>query len=117
MRARPESYVIEDRARDYFVGARYGEGRKRSRSSDESGQNAFRGVATVNDSKEFRRLRLGKFRRPSRFALMIDARDGVRAVARMSLRRVYIATARGAPAWYPCLKNRAGADDAKPVAI
>src|ERR1019366_607741 len=43
MRARRESYIVEDRACDYFFRARHGEGRERSSGSDESGQDALPG--------------------------------------------------------------------------
>jgi hypothetical protein len=105
MRARREGYAIEDRARDYFFRTRDGECRKRSGGPDKSGQDAFRGAATLHDSEEFRRLCLGEFRRPSRFALMIDAHDEARGVARVGLRRVYIATARRAPRLVPVLEK------------
>ena len=76
MRARRESYIVEDRAGDYFFRTRDGEGRKRSGGSDESGQDAL----------------------PSRFTLVHEANDERGGVARIVfLRRAYIVAARGAP--------------------
>ena len=97
IRARWEDYVIEDRARNYFFGVRDGERRKRSRGTDESGQDALGRSAAFDDREKFRGLRLGEFGRPSSFALMIDARDEIGGVARMGLRPAYIVTARRAP--------------------
>src|SRR5271165_4583031 len=97
MRARRQGYIVENRARDYFFGARDGESRKRRSRSDESCQDALRGAAAFDDREEFRSVRLGEFRRASRFTLMIDARDEVGGVARMGARRAYIVPARSAP--------------------
>ena len=108
MRARRQGNVVENCAGDYFFGTRDGESRKRSGGADESGQDALRDIVAFDDREEFRGLRLGKFRRTSRFALMIDARDEVRAVARMGLRRAYIVAARCAPRLIAVLEKSRG---------
>lgn len=97
MRTWREGYIVEDRARDYFIRTRHGERRQRSGGSDESGQHALGGIVAFDDREKFRGLRFGEFGRPSSFALMIDASDEISGIARMTLRRAYIATARRAP--------------------
>ena len=97
MRARRQGYVVKDRTCDYFLGTRNCESRKRRGGADESGQHALRDIVAFDDREKLGGLRLGKFWRASRLALMIDARDEIGSVARMGLRRAYIVSARRAP--------------------